>query len=180
MRSRTISRITDGKYVQHEDMPDNGNIAEMVRLGVAPTLHGGDTYFFAGKGTLSQQFKGAEDQLDFIVAQARRKGYNPGVNDVYTGALARFPGDPAAFVPPSGGINHIKQVCEERDLECAGAFTRKRIGKDPDPEKPFIDKKIYKQLANKMVKEDKALASKSKREVKEAVYEKHAYKLGES
>lgn len=181
MRSRTLSRITpDGTYEKHEEIPDLGNIAAMAKEGVAPSLLGGDTYFFAGKGTLAQQFAGAEDQLDFIVARAKRNGYNPNPNDVYEGALARFPGDPAAFVPPSGGINHIKKVCEERDIACEGAYKRERTHKDPNPEKPFIDKKVYKRLARDIVKDDPSLAKKSKQEIKAAVYDKHAYKLGES
>jgi hypothetical protein len=177
MRSRTLSKITpDGKYEVQEEVPDIGNIAYMGKHGVSPALFGGDTYFFAGKGTLADQFKGSEDQLEYLVAQAKRKGYNPNPNDVYTPALAQYPGDPAAFVPPSGGLNHIKHICEERDLSCGGAFKRERKNIGEKEVKPVIHRKIFNRLKREMIAADESLGRKSKREIKEAVYAKHAYK----
>ncbi len=149
--------------------------ADMLASRKAPEIGGGDTAYMKGRGTLATQFEGCEQQLDYLTKTAKRKGYNPGINDIYEASLASFPGDPAAFVPPSGGLNHIKHVCEDKDISCDGAFKRKRSIKDPD-NKPFIDKKIYKRLAKKMVSEDPGLAAKPRREVKEAVYDKHAFK----
>lgn len=150
--------------------------ADMLASRQAPQAGGGDTTYFKGRGTLAQQFEGVEDQLDYLTKTAKRKGYSPGVNDVYESALASFPGDPAAFVPPSGGVTHIKNVCEERNLSCSGAFKRTSVKHDPVDDKPFIDKKIYKRLAKKMVSENPELSKKGRREVKEAVYNKHAFK----
>jgi hypothetical protein len=133
--------------------------------------------FTRGKGTLADQFKGNEGQLNYIVKQAQRKGYTPNIHDIYDGSLAQYIGDPAGFIPSgSDALSHVRAVCEEKNLSCNGAFKRTRVKKDPKPEKPFLEKKLLKKYTRQMVAADPALGRKNPREIKEAVVDKYAYK----
>ena len=122
-----------------------------------------DREFYAGKGTLADQFEGEEQILGKVVAAARDHGYNPSPNDVYTPALADFPGDPAAFV--SGDARgHIRRVCEGRGEECHGLVNVKRseIGVAPD-DGPAIAEDLVHQAVVRRVKKDPSLMGKRKR-----------------
>lgn len=92
--------------------------AEMLRSRQAPGAKTGCT-LTSGCGTLAQQFeKGAEGQLKGLIKHARANGYEPKTHDVYMDSLARFCGDPQAFVPQSDPMGHIKRVCSEWDVDC--------------------------------------------------------------
>ena len=173
----TLTRESTYKEIYNEAIKNgcSPTFADMLAARSAPALHGGDTHYFAGRGTLAKQFENNEEQLNYIVSTAKKAGYNPGVNDVYEPGMAEFIGDPRAFVSPAGGINQIKHVAEERNLTVDGPFKRSRVVKD-EPFKPVIHKKILKRLSREMIAADPSLGRKSKREVKEAVMDKHAYK----
>lgn len=79
-----------------------------------------DKEFFSDRGTLADQFADDPESLNDVVSAARKKGYNPHYQDVYMEPLADEPGDPSAFITPSGGRSQVKRVCEEKGLECHG------------------------------------------------------------
>jgi hypothetical protein len=81
-----------------------------------------DRELFENIGTLDKQFsgEGGEAQLNHLASIARSHGYNPGIHDMYSSALARFEGDPEAFIPATGGRGHIKAICEQRNWSCDG------------------------------------------------------------
>lgn len=107
-------------------------MAEMIALRKAPRVMT-DSVFFEGRGTLDSQFAGTPcGQLDELIAAAKAAGYTPNPNDVYEPGLAEFFGDPRAFVPPAGGMSHVRKVCEERGVGCQGALALK--GRQPDSE----------------------------------------------
>ena len=133
-----------------------------------------DREFFSGTGTLGQQFE--QRYVDDIVYAARQKGYNPSPNDVYMRTLAREPGDPEAFVPPTGGRNHIRRVCESRGLPCEGAVNVKA-----GPQKEVKIKRLGDDIVNRIYhssKDPDILAAKKdgKREAREAIISKYGNK----
>lgn len=94
-------------------------MAEMLTLQQAPGSRT-DKEFFNGRGTLASQFDGDEKVLAKVVQNAKSRGFVPGVNDVYVPSMADGVGDPAAFVPATGGRNHVRRVCEQRGWSCDG------------------------------------------------------------
>lgn len=110
-------------------------LAEMLAMQQAPRGMTEDV-FFEGIGTLDKQFSGAEgqSQLQHIVGEARKRGYNPNYNDYYCPSLASCPGDPAAFVPRTGGRSHVKKVLEQKGWSSVdGAVTVKGREPESDP-----------------------------------------------
>jgi len=71
-----------------------------------------DTKYFASFKSLGDELH--DEHLTSVVSSARNHGYEPSRNDVYMPELARFEGDPEAFVSPTHGRQRIKDVCESR------------------------------------------------------------------
>lgn len=132
-----------------------------------------DREFFAGRPKLDEQFKD-ERTLNEYVKRARKKGYNPNPNDVYLSQLARFPGDPEAFV--SGGRNQIKRVLEKRGWGCEGIVDVKPAQYTPEPKAAPLHPKIIEETACQMVRANPDLAKKSKAELSEMVIDAHGPK----
>lgn len=111
-------------------------LAEMLAMQQAPRGMTDDV-FFSGIGTLDTQFSGGDgpSQLNHLVSEAKRHGYNPNYNDYYCDSIAAFPGDPKAFIPRSGGRAHAKQVLEERGWGTAdgSAVSVKQRAPEVDP-----------------------------------------------
>jgi putative FmdB family regulatory protein len=78
------------------------------------------TTFSAGRGTLLQQFGGDEAEVNRLVSEAKKQGYTPSIYDTYEPCIAQRKGDPAAFLPPSDPIGHLKKVCAKRRIGCEG------------------------------------------------------------
>lgn len=133
-----------------------------------------DREFFAGRGTLSDQFRGDERTLDLLVAEAKNKGYSPSPNDVYVSALANDFGDPLAFVPAAGGRGHVKKVCEMRGHGCEGLVSVKPSGMiDPPQNGPRLAEDIVADGVAAEIRKNPDLASR-REEVREAFIERHA------
>ena len=120
------------------------NLADMLAFRQAPRANT-DREFFEGMGTLDTQFSGDEAMRDRLIAKAKSKGYKPNPNDVYLSSLARYPGDPEAFVPATGGRGHIKAVCEKRGWECDGSVKTKYREPEEAPKKKRLAEKIIKR-----------------------------------
>ena len=71
--------------------------------------------------------------LEVVIANARKRGYNPSPNDTYLPSIADDIGDPLAFVPAGNARNHIKKVLELRNLPGEGVVNRKRVETPPAP-----------------------------------------------
>ena len=106
-----------------------------------------DVEFFGDVGTLSKQYEGEEGYLNQIVSNAKSHGYSPNPHDFYMGNLARFPGDPEAFIPPTGGRGHLKKVLQKRGLPCSGAV--EVAGREPieDPWESIVTNADQQKLA---------------------------------
>jgi len=161
-------------YLSQREKGVNHQIAAMTACQAAPRSMT-DRELFEGMGPLAKQFEGEEDYLDRIVAGARAHGHNPGANDVYMSNLARFEGDPLAFVPPTGGRGHIRKVCEDRGLPCEGAVNVKgrEPSEDPLAKKIPLANSIVAREMNHRIKKDPGLKEKDPRELREAIIDKH-------
>ncbi len=99
MKSRTIAKIVNGEYINCDENPsDDSSFMEMLKNRKFPGVRT-DAQFLANHGTLDKQFSGDDRQLETITEKAKKYGYNPNPNDTYIPSLARYTGDPLAFVP---------------------------------------------------------------------------------
>lgn len=111
-----------------------------------------DTTFLANRGTLEQQFEGDKDALEKTVKKAQQHGYKPKHTDVYLSGLARFPGDPQAFVGGNDAKGHIAKLCKDRGIGCRGSVNV------PEPEKRISPEEAVKRDAKKVVKKRGAVS----------------------
>jgi hypothetical protein len=127
-------------------------LADMLAFGKAPKART-DREFFAGIGTLEKQFDHDGKMHEGVVKLAMKHGYKPNNNDVYLSSLARFVGDPEAFVSPSGGRGQIQDTCEKRGWECHGTVNTKYREPEEAPKKKAMGNDI---LARKVMEAHKA------------------------
>lgn len=132
--------------------------------------------YFKGRHNLADQFRDNEGQLTKIVAAARKHGFNPTRSMVYEPALARFVGDPQAFVPSSGGKEHIAAVCKKNNWKCNGAVKVENHASDPEKGAVDMDARLVEQYAKKMATENPALRRKTKAELRQMAKQKHQFK----
>lgn len=128
-------------YEQSRAAGSSHKLAEMLAFQSPPGSLT-DREFFSGQGTLADQFKGDEAMLKRLVSTAASNGRRPQASDVYCSGLARFPGDPEAFVPSSGGRNYIRRLSEQRGHACHGAVEVKK-------REPTEDSKVLKPKPEK-------------------------------
>ena len=148
--------------------------AEMAALQRAPRCMTDDV-FFAGMPRLAEQM--TPKVLRNVVAAARRHGYNPSPDATYHSGLARFQGDPEAFVTRSQGRGYIKRLCERRGWACDGAVT---VAARP-PEHDYADQshatpmaeKLIQSHARDMVTKDPSLARLNRQALREKVLQTH-------
>jgi hypothetical protein len=98
-------------------------LAEMLALK-SPPRGSTDSTYFSDLKTLDKQFSGSEDQGDMIVNSAKKNGYNPSSSDCYMPALARFPGDPKAFIKHSDGRTAVQKRYNETVADIAASKRR--------------------------------------------------------
>ena len=148
-------------------------LAEMFACRKAPGANT-DREFFVGQKQLCDQF--TPIMLDKYVKQARKAGYNPSPNDVYLGQLARFPGDPEAFVSPSGGRSQIKKVLEQRGWGCTGAVNVQRRDEAPDEKATGLASDLVEDFVKQEIAADPGKAFVDKRELREQIIDRHGSK----
>lgn len=128
--SYTEIKYEDGRVEHDPPLPEGllekwaGNFAEIVRTRKGPGLKT-ENNFFAGRGTLAEQFKDDPGFLERIVSRARAKGFEPNPNSVYFESVANDDGDPDAFVTQAEGLGKLRKVCEKRGLYCEELGTQK-------------------------------------------------------
>jgi len=149
-------------------------MAEMFALQSPPRAMT-DAVMFEGIGSLSKQYDGEDVYLKEIISASRAHGHEPGKNDMYMENLARFKGDPEAFVPPTGGRGHIQKVCESRGIPCDGSVKVK--GRDPAPPKKVrLGGDMVDQIESRMVKDNPDLKHVDRSELRSGIIEKHGSK----
>ena len=172
MTSFGVTRLA--LYTRLRRQGQSHKFAELVAIQRPPRCMTDDV-FFAGMPKLADQM--TPSQLQFYVARARSMGYNPGTNDVYHSGLARFPGDPEAFVSKAMGRGYIKKLCEQRGWACEGAVNVAARQPEKDALAPEncvpLAEDLVRHKACEMVKANPDLRTKSKSELRKMVIAKH-------
>jgi|2_EtaG_2_1085320.scaffolds.fasta_scaffold00414_9 hypothetical protein len=149
------------------------NMAGMAEARRAPGCVT-DSTFFAGVGTLSEQFRGEERQLSQMVANAKANGYTPANGDFYQEGLADYPGDPKAFVKSRG---EVRERCLERGVPCHGSVNVSEHEVAARPER-VKKTKLADDIVNRKVMDIKKAGGhvKSESAIRQEIVEKHGSK----
>ena len=135
-----------------------------------------DDTFFSGIPRLAEQI-GDDKQVERYVNAARKHGYNPSPNDMYQPGLARFPGDPEAFLNRSRGRSYIRDLCRQRGWGCNGAVNVESREPDSDPYAKEncvpLGNDIVNSFARDMVKKNPDLKRKNRAELRQMILDKH-------
>lgn len=167
-------------YVKMRREGTGHRFSEMVATQAGPVVSTDDT-FFAGMGTLYDQFQ-SQKHLNRFVKAARAKGYNPSPNDVYMPGLARFKGDPEAWVSRAQGRGYIRKLLESRGYRCnANLSNIEACEPTDDPLAPKNCKPLGEDIIRRRIAQyqnaDPSLRKKDRRELREMVIEKHSHKI---
>lgn len=107
-------------------------LAEMLALQRPPQSNT-DREFLMGRCNGSQ-FEGREREGDLYRSVAEAHGQDVS-GKVYLGGLARFPGDPEAWV---SGKGDVERVLDRRGWGCDGLVKREARGEGPPPQGPAV------------------------------------------
>ena len=118
-------------YVAMRLAGESHMLAEMFALSQPPQIRTDNT-FMEGHCN-GNQFEDKPWLGDWYAAQAKEAGVDI-TGAVYLSGMARFPGDPEAWVR---GRGDVQRLCEERGWGCQGAVQVKR--NDFEPPAPDVD-----------------------------------------
>jgi hypothetical protein len=150
----------------------NHRFAEMVAMQRPPRCMTDDV-FFAGMPRLADQM--SPTCLHQVVSAAKRRGFTPPADAVYHSGLARFQGDPEAFVTRSMGRTYIRRLCEKRGWAVEGAVNVEAREPERDPFEaavPLAPDLVNRSIAN-MVRHNPALKQKSRKELRDMAVAKY-------
>lgn len=171
--------VVNGDAVTQQEyeraMPSRLNDMFAARRGPALMT---DVTLFEGQGTLDKQFGGNEKDMQRVLDIAKKHGYTPNRNDVYMPGLARYPGDPLAFVPPTGGRGHIKNVLSAQGRGCDGAVTVEARQDEPEPDVPLAYD-LIEEARTKMVAMRPEIGERDQNEVRQEILDTHGYGKGD-
>jgi len=160
-------------YFRLRRLGQTHRFAEMVACQSGPVLNT-DSTFFHGMPMLGDQFVD-ERQKTAILRKACQRGYVPSAGDVYQSGLARFQGDPEAFVGPSQGRGYIRRLCEKRGWACEGAVNtpyREPLVDPLESEIPLAEDLIQSN-ARMAVQKNPELAGLSRQELRGQIVKQH-------
>lgn len=163
-------------YIRIRHEGQSPSMAEMFTLQKGPGLDTDDV-FFSGSKPLYDQF-GSQKHLDRFLKQAKARGFTPSVNSTYYPNLARFPGDPEAFVTRAQGRSYIKKLCEDRGWACEGGVKVEHRQPERDPYEtaaPLANDIVAESMADEL-KKNPEMSKQDRRNLRAKVVEKHAHK----
>ena len=163
-------------YVRLMSSGQSQSMAEMLALQKGPGLDTDDV-FFSGSKPLYDQF-GSQKHLDRFLKQAKARGFTPPVNSTYYPNLARFPGDPEAFVTRAQGRSYIKKLCESRGWECSGGVKAeyREPERDPYETAPALADDIVRESMAEEIKKNPEMSKQERRQLRSKVIKKHSHK----
>ena len=172
MTSYGVTRLS--LYLKMRRENQSHRFSEMVSTQRPPRLMT-DSVFFSGMKPWRDEM--TPSHADFIYKQARSRGFEPPGDAVYQSALARFPGDPEAFLTRTMGRGYIKDVCARRGWGCEGAVnaTTREPEKDHLADEncvPLAEDLVQKNIS-RMVKNNPTLGKLNKSELRHKVLAKH-------
>lgn len=134
-----------------------------------------DDVFFQGMPRLADSMP--ERQFKSLLRASKQHGFVPPADAVYQSGLARFFGDPEAYVTRSMGRTYIKRLCEKRGWACDGAVSVNHRQPEDDPldEKHCVPlaEDIVRDNARRMIAKNPDLARMDRRELREKVIAEH-------
>ena len=144
-----------------------------VRIGIT------DTKYLAGFKMLGDEL--GPEHLRQVVGEARKRGYQPQASDVYLPNMARFPGDPQAFVSPSEGRSKIERVAAMRGMVKDGrglSFKHRSPEQDPMDSAPPIAEDLVQREVRELVRENPEAAREPISKLRQRVIEKRGPSRG--
>lgn len=103
-------------YWRSRKQGQSDRFAAMLALQTAPAVNTDDV-FFHGLHHLGHQMP-EEQAQQYVDAHIKATGKAPPQSAIYMPGLARFKGDPQAFISRSDGRTHIKRLIESRGGTC--------------------------------------------------------------
>lgn len=168
--------ITRGaQYMQMRMAGESDKMAAMVAMQKCAGLDTDDV-FFSGSKPLYDQFesgKALERQLKITESH----GFRPSANATYFPNLARFKGDPEAYVTRAQGRTYIRQLLERRGWSSDGGV--KVAGRQPESDPldaqncKALGEDIIRKRMSSMVKSDPSLKGVSRRELRQRIVAQH-------
>jgi|GEM_PF-4745890 len=120
---------------------------------------------FEGKEYIGDYYKGVADKSNVSINGKK-----------YISQLARFPGDPEAWV---SGRGDIQRICEERGYNCEGSVNVKAMKEVvPQAPKPLADDIIRREVAKKVKAHGGKVSKKKLENFRDDVLTKHTRKKG--
>ncbi len=166
-----IKYSINGKTLDRDSFLEGGNgIQEIIETRQFPGLQTDDE-FMANRGTLADQLG---DQTEKVVAAAQRNGYRPSRNDVYLPAMARFPGDPEAFIQHDSARGKVKKTLESRGWGCEGSVKVK--ARQTEPKRVKLANDLAQEEIASLRKRDPHARKAGIKELKQHIVEKHGSK----
>jgi hypothetical protein len=146
-------------YEQMRKRGESHALAEMLALRKVPACRTDDLAFKGQKN--GQQFAGKEALGNALAKKLRKAGGSP-AGKQYIGGLARFPGDPEAWVSSRGDI---RRVVEKRGWSCEGLVnvSANRDNFDPGPGVGIADDIVEDRLRKAAAQDPSLVATKKKR-----------------
>ena len=170
INGNVVSRKEFVKYQEQASKQRMEDMLEAQEFGGMMT----DDVFLAGLPQIQHMHNKAEQE--YICRKAKEGGYTPKPTDVYQPGLARYKGDPRAFVNHGQARGHVRHICESEGRACEGAVNVEAREPEADPwDKPKhkLSPRLIKEMAQKQVAADPKLARLDKRELVEKVVAEH-------
>ncbi|SFH96782.1 hypothetical protein [Planctomicrobium piriforme] len=147
--------------------------AAMAAMQQSARVNTNDT-FWSGRKHFSQVY--GETYANDIKKKLAAQGVNMMAGE-YMPEIARYRGDPEAYVPFSGARDHIRKVCEKRGWACEGAVNVKGREPEKDPHAPengvALAEDLVVKKAGEIITKNPELKRKTKGEIRQMVTEKH-------
>lgn len=144
-------------------------LAEMFALG-QPPMSNTDREFLEGRGGCYDQFPGQHGIGEMYRRKAEAAGVSP-QGKVYVSGLARFPGDPEAWV---SGRGDAQRLCEQRGWACEGSVKVKLRQPEAAPCKGGLASDLVDDLVEKRLADVPLGERVSVQDVRESVVAAHA------
>lgn len=140
---------------------ESHSLAEMLALRKVPGCKTEDT-FRKGFSDFNSQFMKNPALGERLARKLREAGGSPS-GKRYMGGLARFPGDPEAWV---GGRDDIRKVCEKRGWECEGAVNVKmnRDNLDPGPDVAVAPDILAREVSKEAAADPGCVSTKKRKQ----------------
>jgi hypothetical protein len=134
----------------------------MIASGQLPSIRTDSTWLAGVDNANGKQFEGQEYAGDFYRQKALEGGVNP-VGKVYLSSLAKFPGDPEAWV---SGRGDIQRIVDKNGWEAEGTVTAKGREHAPPKEVPLGEDIVNEELLTAVEDNPDLAASRQKVEDK--------------